>query len=111
MERARLIAVVGLDVNTFKPHTGTKTSVLFIQKWDEDTNSPTYNPKQDDYEIFMAVSEQSGKDNGGQEIYEVDEHGQRKLDVHGHLIQKHDLDDIAYAFEQWAKGQKLSFWK
>lgn len=63
MERARLLAVVGLDVNTFKPHTGTKTSVLFVQKRDEDPNSPTYNPKVDDYEIFMAVSEQSGKDN------------------------------------------------
>jgi type I restriction enzyme M protein len=34
MEKARLIAVVGLDGNTFKPHTGTKTSVLFVQKWD-----------------------------------------------------------------------------
>jgi type I restriction-modification system DNA methylase subunit len=33
MRRARILAVVGLDVNTFKPHTGTKTSVLFLQKW------------------------------------------------------------------------------
>jgi len=73
MDRARLLGVVGLDVNTFKPHTGTKTSVLFIQKWDEDTSSPTYNPRTDDYEIFMAVSEQSGKDNSGIETYEIDE--------------------------------------
>jgi type I restriction enzyme M protein len=36
MRRARILAVVGLDVNTFKPHTGTKTSVLFLQKWGED---------------------------------------------------------------------------
>ena len=35
MEKARLVAVVGLDGNTFKPHTGTKTSVLFVQKWDD----------------------------------------------------------------------------
>ncbi len=33
LRKARLLAVVGLDVNTFKPHTGTKTSVLFIQKY------------------------------------------------------------------------------
>ncbi|MBA4348630.1 MAG: hypothetical protein C0415_01380 [Thermodesulfovibrio sp.] len=33
MERARIIAVVGLHGNTFKPHTGTKTSVLFLQKY------------------------------------------------------------------------------
>ena len=111
MQRARLIAVVGLDGNTFKPHTGTKTSVLFIQKWDEDKNSPSYNPKVDDYEIFMAVSENSGKDNSGQEIYELDENGERKLDEHNHLIQKDDLKQIAYEFEKWAKSQKLSFWK
>ena len=29
----RILAVVGLHRNTFKPHTGTKTSVLLIQKW------------------------------------------------------------------------------
>jgi type I restriction enzyme M protein len=110
MEKARLVAVVGLDVNTFKPHTGTKTSVLFIQKWDEDKSSPTYNPMVEDYEIFMAVSEKSGKDNSGQEVYETDEKGQRKLDEHNHLIQKHDLKEIAEAFQIWATNQKLSFW-
>ncbi|SMN15682.1 Type I restriction-modification enzyme M subunit [uncultured Candidatus Thioglobus sp.] len=104
MQRARLIAVVGLDGNTFKPHTGTKTSVLFVQKWHNETN-----PKVDDYPIFMAVSENSGKDNSGKEIYEVDEFGERKLDEHNHLIQKHDLQQIAEAFEVWAKEQKLSF--
>ena len=34
-ERARILAVVGLHSNTFKPHTGTKTSVLFLQKWND----------------------------------------------------------------------------
>lgn len=105
MERARLLAVVGLDGNTFKPHTGTKTSVLFVQKWHDEIN-----PKQDDYPIFMAVSENSGKDNSGKEMYETDENGERKLDEHNHLMQKHDLDDIAFAFEVWAKKEKLSFW-
>jgi type I restriction enzyme M protein len=33
MERCRILAVVGIHGNTFKPHTGTKTSVLFVQKW------------------------------------------------------------------------------
>ena len=28
-----ILAVVGLHVNTFKPHTGTKTSVLFLGKY------------------------------------------------------------------------------
>ena len=33
-ERARILAIVSLHSNTFKPHTGTKTSVLFLQKWE-----------------------------------------------------------------------------
>lgn len=36
LRKARLLAVVGLHVNTFKPHTGTKTSVLVIQKYTEE---------------------------------------------------------------------------
>ena len=67
--------------------------------------------KVDDYKIFMAVSENSGKDNSGDEIYETDEKGERKLDEHGHLKQKHDLDDIAFAFEKWGKENGLSFWR
>ncbi len=33
LKKARLLAVVGLHPNTFKPHTGTKTSVIFVQKY------------------------------------------------------------------------------
>jgi type I restriction enzyme M protein len=33
LKKARLLAVVGLHPNTFRPHTGTKTSVLFVQKY------------------------------------------------------------------------------
>lgn len=36
LHKARLLAVVGLHVNTFKPHTPTKTSVLVIQKYTDE---------------------------------------------------------------------------
>lgn len=36
LRKARLLAVVGLHGNTFKPHTGTKTSVLFVQKYTDE---------------------------------------------------------------------------
>ena len=104
MERARLIAVIGLDGNTFKPHTGTKTSVLFIQKWDDKIN-----PYMEDYEVFMAVSQNSGKDNSGEPKY-ILEDGIRQTDEHNHLILNHDLNDIAYQFKDWAIKQGLSFW-
>ena len=67
MEKARLVAVVGLDGNTFKPHTGAKTSVLFVQKWDE-----TLCPKQEDYNIMFATQKVSGKDNSGEKVYETE---------------------------------------
>lgn len=34
--KARILAVVGLHGNTFRPHTGTKTSVVFLQKYTEE---------------------------------------------------------------------------
>ena len=47
LRKARLLAVVGLHQNTFKPHTGTKTSVLFIQKYTEADLVKIKNVKQD----------------------------------------------------------------
>lgn len=35
-DKACVLAVVGLHGNTFKPHTGTKTSVLFLQKYKDE---------------------------------------------------------------------------
>lgn len=63
-EHARILAVVGLHGNVFKPHTGTKTSVLFVQKWDDKRC-----PKMDDYPIFFATMQEPGKDNSGEKIY------------------------------------------
>ncbi|HLW80237.1 MAG TPA: N-6 DNA methylase, partial [Terriglobia bacterium] len=56
--RARLLAVVGLHVNTFKPFTGTKTSVLLLQKW-----GGLAGEQLKDYSVFLATSERSGKSN------------------------------------------------
>lgn len=105
MEQARILAVVSLGVNTFKPHTGTKTSILFLQKWDKKVC-----PKKEDYPIFFAVSEQSGKDNSGEYVFKRDENGKLLIDKYGHLIVEHDLDKIADEFVNFAKKENLSFW-
>lgn len=63
-ERCRILAVVGLHGNVFKPHTGTKTSVLFVQKWDDELC-----PKVEDYPIFFATMQEPSKDNSGEKIY------------------------------------------
>ncbi|MDD4190812.1 MAG: N-6 DNA methylase [Mangrovibacterium sp.] len=118
-ERCRILAVVGLHGNVFKPHTGTKTSVLLVQKWDDKLC-----PKCDDYPIFFATMQEPSKDNSGDKTYlrkkdnpkyqvkpqePVYEQGNLALDPlvhyvatpkdldeyllddHGHLIVKHDL--------------------
>ncbi len=108
----RILAVVGLHGNVFKPHTGTKTSVLLVQKWDEKLC-----PKVDDYPIFFATMQEPSKDNSGDKIYIKQDDGLPLLDTHGHLIVKHDLfnhdgltqDGIAEAFIEFAKKEKLSF--
>ncbi len=63
-ERCRILAVVGLHGNVFKPHTGTKTSVLLVQKWDEQLC-----PKKEDYPIFFATMQEPSKDNSGEKIF------------------------------------------
>lgn len=136
-ERCRILAVVGLHGNVFKPHTGTKTSVLFVQKWDDELC-----PKREDYPIFFATMQEPSKDNSGEKIFvrkgdfqqkvistgcvsdvvehyntSPDENNQYLLDTHGHLIVKHDLfnhdglthDGIAEAFAEFAKREGLSF--
>ncbi len=115
-EHCRILAVVGLHGNVFKPHTGTKTSVLFVQKWDDELC-----PKVDDYPIFFATMQEPSKDNSGEKIFvkksdypqtviasetkqsaevaePIDHYdaGPKNLDeyltdTHGHLIVKHDL--------------------
>ncbi len=116
-ERARLLAVVGLDQNTFKPHTATKTSVLFLQKWNDDPVQGPLCPRVKDYPVFMAVSEKGGKDGSGDYVYARDASGQPKLDRRGHLIVDHDLHahagelppGIAEAFVEWGKAEGLAF--
>ena len=76
-ERCRILAVVGLHGNVFKPHTGTKTSVLFVQKWtDENCGYPNICPRPEtdengniDYPIFFATMQEPSKDNSGDKIY------------------------------------------
>lgn len=118
-DRCRILAVVGLHGNTFKPHTGTKTSVLFLQKWNDDPKLGSLCPRKDDYNIFFATMQKSGKDNSGEKIYvkRSDGSGDFLLDEHGHRIVDHDLfnhdgltqDRIAEAFMEFAKKEGLSF--
>lgn len=118
-DRCRILGVVGLHGNVFKPHTGTKTSVLLVQKWNDDPKAGVLCPKVDDYPIFFATMREPSKDNSGDKIYVTGDDGLPVLDEHGHMIVKHDLfnhegrtqDGIAEAFVEFGKKEKLSFFR
>ena len=122
-KQARILAVVSLHADTFRPHTGSKTSVLFLQKWNDDPDDKAFCSKLEDYPIFFAVSKKGGKDKSGNYVFLENSDGQYELDKNGHLIVDHDLykhnlhnhnaqrsnDGIAEAFINWAKKQDFSF--
>lgn len=112
-EKARILAVIGLHQNTFKlpapaKGSGTKTSVLFLQKWTEGKKPLK------DYPIFLAVSKKPGKDNSGEYIY-INEKGDRVHSKKGFFTKNakldHDLNEITKAFIKFAKEQNFSFWR
>jgi type I restriction enzyme M protein len=120
------LAVVGLHGNSFKPHTGTKTSVLFVQKW-----HPTLCPRREDYPIFFATQQREGKNNSGDKVFwkrdlsgSTTNLAEMLHDAHGHPIVYHDLFStqtdpqenhpntplgIAEAFMEFAQKERLSF--
>jgi len=121
-KQCRILAVVGLHPNTFKPHTGTKTSVLFVQKWNDNPKAGALCPYCEDYPIFFATQQSMGKNNSGDKVFARDaETGELLVDKHGHKFVEHDLfstdlengsqtaDGIAEAFIEFASKEGLSF--
>ncbi len=58
IKKAKILAIIDIPLETFLPMTGTKTSVLFLQK---------QNNIKENYEIFMAIAETCGHDRRGKE--------------------------------------------
>ncbi len=119
MERCRILAVVGLHPNTFKPHTGTKTSVLLVQKWNDNANAGPLCSKVEDYDIFFATQQVESVDNSGRKVYRKNPDGTFMRDSHGHFVVSHDLfnhdglteDGIAEAFEEFSRKEAFSFFR
>jgi hypothetical protein len=106
-QHACILAVVGLHGNTFKPHIGTKTSVLFLQKWNEHPDAGPLCPRRKDYPIFFATSQASGKDTSGEYVYLSDDKGRRLYDLHAHPMVDHDLFNLRAALAA-QRDQRLS---
>ena len=82
MKHCRLVAVIDIPLETFMPNTGTKTSILIVQKLKQIP---------EDYPVFMCVAETCGHDR------------------RGNIIENDDISQIATEFKKWAKEHNFSF--
>ncbi len=77
LKHFRLLASVDLPVETFLPQVGVQASLLFLQK--KTAKEMLVPIDEEDYNVFMAIVEQVGKDRRGVPIYEKDDDGAELL--------------------------------
>lgn len=80
LKHFKLIASVDLPVEAFLPQVGVQASLLFLQKKTEEENMVPI--EQEDYDVFMAIVEQVGKDRRGVPVYVRDDDGAEILYQH-----------------------------
>lgn len=80
IRNTRIIASLDLHADTFQPHNGTQTSVLFLQKkTQEQMDKEEKSGKMADYNIFMAMVEKIGHDKRGNPLFKRDIEGNEIL--------------------------------
>jgi type I restriction enzyme M protein len=78
LDKARIVAIIDVPIETFMPNTSTKTSIMILQKLQKEKIP-------EDYPIFMAVAETCGHDRRGKEK------------------EDDDIKKIAEEFKKWAE--------
>ena len=84
LKNAKIVAIIDVPLETFLPHTGTKTSILVLQKVMKEKL-----PK--DYQIFLASVEYCGHDRRGKEI------------------EQDDIVEVAKEFHKWKTKTGIDF--
>jgi type I restriction-modification system DNA methylase subunit len=96
LSRYQLLGVVNCHKNTFQPHTGVRTCLVFVYRPKEGESLPK------DYNIFMAVSRKVGQDSEGTPIFKRDDKNQATDVI------DHDLDEILVDYNAARRGQLKS---
>lgn len=93
-EKARLDAVVTLHKDSFQPDTGVRTCVIFLTKKKDDELLQN----EEDYDIYMAVSQKVGQTSEGEPIFVMSADGvsTNQLDQ--------DLDEIVADYDAFKEG-------
>jgi len=95
LKEFKVLAIVNCHKNTFQPHTGVRTCIIFIERPKEKTLL------KDDYDIFMAISKKIGQDSEGFPIFK------RKDNIITDEID-HDLDLIYGDYVQFKQDKLVS---
>jgi type I restriction-modification system DNA methylase subunit len=95
MTHCKILAIVDLPEDTFQPYTGTKGSLLVVQR--RENPNPNWD-RETDYQIFMACPQKIGHDRRGKPIFKTNSSG--VIDT--------DLPEIGFAFNQFIEGKDPS---
>ncbi|GAB2516999.1 hypothetical protein GCM10027085_03570 [Spirosoma aerophilum] len=96
LDKFKLLAVVNCHKDTFQPHTGVRTCVVFVQK-------PLENEViEADYSIFMAISKKVGQDSEGRPVFKRDNDNKLTEEI------DHDLDQILDDYRAFKEGGLVS---
>jgi type I restriction enzyme M protein len=99
LRECRALAVINCHDDTFKPYTDAKAALLVLEK------KKTESVKEDDYSIFMAISQAIGHNGIGEPIYRTDAKGDLVM-VEGSPVIEQDTDDIYQAWQAVNQGRK-----
>ncbi len=94
-ERAYLDGVVTLHKDSFQPDTGVRTCIIFLTKKTEQQRKLP----EEDYDVFMAVSQKIGQTSEGEPIFVIDDDGKPTTNI------DHDLNEIVNDYKALQRGE------
>lgn len=130
LQHCKIIASIDLHPDTFQPHNGTQTSVLFLQKkTQQEIDEELRTRKMKNYNVFFAMVDKIGHDKRGNFIYKRDNEGNELLfpETNGLLMsnisdgtltiqnlpKKKIFDDqteaVANRFLEWKKSEGIEW--
>ncbi len=97
LRETRVLAVINCHDDSFKPHTDAKAALIYCEKKERPSDND------DDYPIFMAISQGIGHDGVGKPIYQTDSKGTTIL-VNDQPVLDQDTADIYAGWVALRKG-------
>jgi len=88
----KLLAVLNCHKDTFQPHTGVRTCLVFLEKPKDIADI------ENDYEIYLAISKKIGQDSEGFPIFKRDKDNNLTDEI------DHDFDEILKDYQEFKQN-------